>query len=204
MKRLFNVLGFALMLAVLLSSCKSTSKEKLIIGKWSIDSVYYENQEETFHKLADYAVKNATKTKQIVEDSLKNLEQRGLHNAIDSLYYQTYQNQLASAKQMIDYYSDYETFKGDMLKGTEQAKGAIFEFKEDSTLMLPNAQQPVKWYVQDDKLNIVFPNQQTTMDIIELSPKKMVLKSKQDIDSTLSLVVVYMFKKVKSQDQTKK
>ena len=113
------------------------------------------------------------------------------------MYYKTYQNQLASTKQMIDYYSDYETFKGDMIKSASQAKGKIFEFNADSTLKLPDAQQTAKWYVENNKLYIVFPNAQTAMDIEELTPKKLELKAKQDIDSTLSFVVVYKFSKIK-------
>ncbi len=197
MKKVIYVLGLVATFAIVLSSCKSSSKEKLIIGKWKIDTVVYENQEETFHKLAQYAIENATKTKQIVEDSIKKLEERGLHNAIDSLYYQTYQSQLASSKQMIEYYSDYESFKADMLSSAAQAKDAVFEFKEDSVLVLPEAQQQAKWYVEGDKLYFVFPNSQTYMDIEELTPKKMTLRSKQDIDSTLSFVVIYEFSKIK-------
>ncbi len=196
MKKVIYVLGLAAIFAVVLSSCKNSPKEKMIVGKWQIDTITYENMDETFHKLADYAISNATKTKQIIEDSIKKLEERGLNNAIDSLYYQTYQNQLASSKQMIEYYSNYEGFKGDMLKSASQAKGAVFEFKSDSTLILPNAKQPAKWYVKDNKLYIAFPNSQTNMDIVELKPKKLVLKAKQDIDSTLALIVVYKFSKI--------
>ena len=191
------VLSLVTVFVLVLSSCKKSPKDKLIIGQWQIDTVYYENQEETFHKLAKYAVDNATKTKKIVEDSIKKMEERGLNNAIDSLYYKTYKNQLASTKQMISYYSDYENFKGDMIKSASQAKGKIFEFNADSTLKLPDAQQTAKWYVENNKLYIVFPKAQTVMDIEELTPKKLELKAKQDIDSTLSFVVVYKFSKIK-------
>ena len=101
---------------------------------------------------------------------------------------------------MIEYYSDYETFKGDMLKSATDAKGAVFEFKKDSTLVLPNAQIPAKWYIEDNKLYIVTQNASTPMDIVSLSKNKLVLRAKQEVDSTLALVVVYQFSKVKSSD----
>jgi len=197
MKRVFFVLAFFVTLVFVFSSCKKNEKN-LIVGKWEIDSVYYENQEETFRQIASHAIETAEKNKQILEDSLKAMENRGLKSSIDSLYYQTFQNQLSSITQMIDYYSNYEDFRSDMLKSASDAKGSVFEFKKDSTLIFPNSTEPAKWYIKNDSLFIVVGNSNMPMDIVSLSKKELVLRATQRVDTSLALTIVYKFNKTDS------
>ncbi len=197
MKKAFYLLTVSLILSFVFTSCGQKSKEKLIIGKWEIDTVYYENMDEVMPKFAEYAAENFRMRKQILQDSIDAMNKRGLKNSVDSLYMQTYQAQLSSTEQAINYYSDYETFKADVIASASKAKGLTYEFKSDSTLIIPDAPQPGKWSIKGDKLEMQIQNYTLDADIVKLTSKKLVFKTSQEVDSNLVITTVFELHKVK-------
>ncbi len=193
-----------LTVVIAMFSCnKDKSYDQKILGTWQIDSIYYENPETSLKAFHEYVLNQYKEKLNELQDSVAKYSNIPNKTQRDSFSIMIYQGQLDQFQKMVDYYSDFENFKKDLLSSAQKAKGIQYTFEPDSVLIVPDANVQSKWYINGNTLTLQIGDFQVSADIKKLTNKEMIFTTSQDIDSNLSIVAVYELHKVKSNKNNK-